>query len=530
MHSIRAVSPIGGELLGEFAADTSESIRQKMLAARLAGASWAKLPVNSRAAILGKLTPLLLAELDPICDAIVESTGKVRTEALLGEVYPVLDLIKYYQKHADSILRRRDVATSPLAFPGATATIERRPYGVVAIISPWNYPFQLTMAPLLTALYAGNAVIFKTSELSLPIGQLIADLCRQLDLPENLLQCVVGDGAVGAELIDAGPDLVFFTGGLASGRAVMQRAAQHPIPVLLELGGKDPMLVFADANLQRATDAALYGGFCNSGQACVSVERLYVQRSCFDEFLALLQQGVAKLQVGHGEQGDLGAMVSERQFDIVKAQYDDAISRGAHASGPLERQGNYVKPVVLWQVKHDMRVMREETFGPLLPVMAFDDEEQAVQLANDSNLGLNASIWSSDIAKAERVAARLQTGNWVINDVLKNIGHPGLPFGGVKKSGFGRYHGAEGLRQFTYPVSGLTNRSHLPKEPNWFPYSEQRYQQFKGYIDFVYGSGPLLQRIKRNWPALEAFKQYSAFDLTQRWQNLKLLLSWKRDY
>lgn len=530
MHSIRAVSPIDGEPLGEFAFSSTESIRRQMRAARVAGASWAKLSVKSRAAILGKFVPLLLTELDSICDIIVGSTGKVRTEALLGELYPILDLLKFYQKHADLILRRQGVVTSPFAFPGATAGIERRPYGVVAIISPWNYPFQLTMAPLLTALYAGNAVIFKTSELSLPIGQLIFELCRRLDLPENLVQCVVGDGAAGTELIDAGPDLVFFTGGLATGRAVMQRAAQHPTPVLLELGGKDPMLVFADANLQRAADAALYGGFCNSGQACVSVERLYVQQSCFDEFLALLQQGAAKLQVGHGEYGDLGAMVSERQFDVVKAHYDDAIAQGAKASGPLERQGNYVRPVILWQVNHDMRVMREETFGPLLPVMAFEDEDQAIQLANDSDLGLNASVWSNDIAKAERIAGQLQVGNWVINDVLKNIGHPGLPFGGVKKSGFGRYHGAEGLRQFSYPVSGLTSRSHLPKEPNWFPYSDQRYRQFKGYIDFVYGSGPLLQRIKRNWPALEAFKQYSAFDLTQRWQNLKLLLSWKRDY
>jgi hypothetical protein len=177
-----------------------------------------------------------------------------------------------------------------------------------------------------------------------------------------------------------------------------------------------------------------------------------------------------------------------------------------------------------------MRVMREETFGPLLPVMPFADAAEAVQLANASELGLNASIWSKDINKAERIAQQLQVGNWVINDVLKNIGHPGLPFGGVKKSGFGRYHGAEGLRSFTYTVSGMTSRSHLPKEPNWFPYSDSRYQQFKGYIDFVYGSGSLLQRIHRNWSALEAFKEYSAFALTQRWQNLKLLLSWKRDY
>lgn len=530
MSMIRAVSPIDGQLLGEFSISSSAAIQQQMQAARMAATEWAEVPVKTRAKRLSQLTPLLLAELDKLCDSIVQTTGKVRTEALLGEIYPILDLLRYYEKHAAAILAPQGVITSPFAFPGATAQIQRKPYGVVAVISPWNYPFQLTLAPLLTALFAGNALLFKTSELSLPIGQLIMDLFQKLDLPAGLLQWVIGDGQTGEQLIDAGPDMVFFTGGLHSGRAVMQRAAQHPIPVMLELGGKDPMLVFADADLNRASDAALYGAFCNSGQACVSVERLYVQETCFDQFLSLLKNGVSQLIVGHGEKGDMGTMINDRQFEIVKAQYDDAIGQGAQASGPLQRDGNYVKPVLLWNVNHNMRVMNEETFGPLLPVMPFADAAEALQLANASELGLNASIWSKDIYKVERIAQQLQVGNWVINDVLKNIGHPGLPFGGVKKSGFGRYHGAEGLRSFTYTVSGMSSRSHLPKEPNWFPYSDSRYQQFKGYIDFVYGSGSLIQRIKRNWPALEAFKEYSAFDLTQRWQNLKLLLSWKRDY
>ena len=527
---IRAVSPIDSHVLGEFSVSSSAAIQQQMQSARSASVEWADVPIKTRVKRLSQLMSLLLTELDTVCDSIVETTGKVRTEALLGEIYPILDLLRYYEKHAVTILAPQGVITSPFAFPGATAQIQRKPYGVVAVISPWNYPFQLTLAPLLTAFFAGNAVLFKTSELSLPIGQLIMDLFQKLDLPAGVLQWVIGDGQTGEQVIDAGPDLVFFTGGLNSGRAVMQRAAQHPIPVMLELGGKDPMLVFADADLNRASEAALYGAFCNSGQACVSVERLYVQESCFEAFLSLLRHGLSQLTVGHAEQGDLGTMISDRQFETVKAHYDDAIAQGAKASGPLQRDGHYVKPVVLWNVNHTMRVMREETFGPLLPVMPFADAAEAVQLANASELGLNASIWSKDINKAERIAQQLQVGNWVINDVLKNIGHPGLPFGGVKKSGFGRYHGAEGLRSFTYTVSGMTSRSHLPKEPNWFPYSDSRYQQFKGYIDFVYGSGSLLQRIHRNWSALEAFKEYSAFDLTQRWQNLKLLLSWKRDY
>jgi len=525
---IRAVSPLDGRLLGEYQTTTAAALAEQMAAARAAGAAWASLSVEQRLARLAPLTERLLADGDTIVDCLRLTTGKVRTEALLGEIYPLLDLLGYYRKHAAGILAGRGVPTSPFAFPGATAQIQRQPYGVAAIISPWNYPLQLTVAPLLTALIAGNAAIIKPSELSLPVGQLIIELFAGLDLPEGLLQWAIGGGAVGEALIDAGPDLLFFTGGLQSGRAAMRRAAQHPIPVLLELGGKDAMIVFADADLPRAANAALYGAFSNSGQVCVSIERLYVQRECHDRFLALLLDGVAKLEVGTGADADLGAMTSDRQIDIVQAHYDDALAQGAQASGALQRDGRFLSPALLWNVTPDMRVMREETFGPLLPIQAFDSETDAVAAANAGEFGLNASIWSSDIAKAEQVAGQLQVGNWAVNDVIKNIGHPGLPFGGVKRSGFGRYHGAEGLLSFSYPVAGLTSRSRLPKEPNWFPYSEQRYQNLKGYIDFVHGAGTLKQRIQRNWPALQAFREYSAFDLTQRWHNLKLLLTGKR--
>jgi len=528
MAVISAFSPVDGQKLADFAETTSESIAQQMMLARQAGAEWAKVPVARRAKILGRLMPLLLAELDNICAVIAQTTGKVYTEALLGELYPLLDLTRYYQNHAAGILKDRGVVTSRFAFPGSTAAISRRPFGVVAVISPWNYPFQLTVGPLLSALFAGNAVIFKPSELSLPVGELIMQLFARLPLPANLVQWVIGGRSAGEALIDAAPDLVFFTGGPNSGRAVMQRAARHPVPVLLELGGKDPMLVFADAHLQRACDGALYGAFCNSGQACAAIERLYVEQAVFEPFLQLLRQGVAQLAVGFPH-ADIGAMTTEAQFAIVKSHYDDALAQGAKASGPLQREGNLVKPVLLWQVHHGMRIMREETFGPLLPVMAFANEAEAVKLANDCEFGLNASIWSRDIEKARRVAGLLETGNWAVNDTLKNIGHAGLPFGGVKRSGFGRYHGAEGLLSFTYAVSGLTCRSRLAKEPNWFPYTEQRYADFKGYLDFVYGTGSLFQRIRRNWRALEAFKAYSAFNFRQRWRNFILSGFWKQD-
>jgi acyl-CoA reductase-like NAD-dependent aldehyde dehydrogenase len=519
-QTITAFSVLDGQSIDTYPITSQDALTTQMLAARKAASTWANIGVKQRAQRLAKLQAVMMADLDHIIDVIMAATGKVKTDVLLGEIYPVLETLRYYQKHAANILAPSPVHTAPLAFPQASAYYEYRPYGVVAVISPWNFPFQLTLSPLLTALFAGNACVFKMSELSIPVGELIKALLAQLDLPEGLVQHVIGAAKTGAELVDARPDLVFFTGGVAGGRAVMARAAQHPIPVVLELGGKDAMLVFADADLQRAAQAAVYGAFINSGQVCVSVERCYVQARCYAGFVDLLKTAVAQVTVGHGDVGDLGSLTTLTQFQTIKAHYEDAIAKGAQASSPLRLEGNYVYPVVLWDVTHDMLIMQQETFGPLLPVMAFDDEAQAVALANDSEFGLNASVWSQDITKAERVARQLQVGNWAVNDVLKNIGHPGLPFGGVKNSGFGRYHGAEGLRQFSQTVSGLTSRTTFADEPNWFPYSESRYWQMRAFIDLLFGGGSLFRRMVRNGPQLRAFQKYSSLNLRQHLHNV----------
>ncbi|MDI1291509.1 MAG: aldehyde dehydrogenase family protein [Methylobacter sp.] len=521
---LSAISALNEQRLKTYPISSRAEISAAIASARRVGAIWAQTDVKHRVKQLAPLESVILAEIDHITDVIMAATGKVKTEVLLGEIYPVLALLRYYQKNAARILAPCPVQTPPLLFPQASAEIERRAYGVAAIISPWNFPFQLTLSPLLTALISGNAGIVKMSELSLPVGELIMHLLARLALPEGLVQQVIGLAAAGEHLIDARPDLVFFTGGASAGRAVMARAAQHPIPVILELGGKDAMLVFAEANLERAAKAAMYGAFSNSGQVCVSVERCYVEAGCYLEFVGMLKDAAANVTVGHDAIGDLGGLTTLKQFAVIEAHYQDALAKGAQASSPLRLQGRYLHPVVLWNVTHDMRIMREETFGPLLPVMAFDSEQHAVDLANDSDYGLNASVWSRDINKAERVARQLQVGNWAVNDVIKNIGHAGLPFGGVKNSGFGRYHGAEGLRQFTYSVAGLTSRSNLNDEPNWFPYSDSRYLEIRGFIDFMFGSGLLYQRITRNWRALQAFRDYASLNLRQHWHNLLILI------
>jgi acyl-CoA reductase-like NAD-dependent aldehyde dehydrogenase len=529
-ESIAVYSALNEHVLQTYPITSQTDISEQITAARLAAKTWAAYSVAQRIALLSALKTAILTDVDAITDTIMTVTGKVKTEVLLGEVYPVLELLRYYEKNAVRILKPCHLSTSPLAFPAARAQFERRPYGVVAIISPWNFPFQLTLSPLLTALFSGNAVLFKTSELSIPIGELILQLLSRIELPVGLVQHVIGEVKTGEQLIDSRPDLVFFTGSINAGRVIMARAAQHPIPVILELGGKDAMLVFDDANLTRACNAALYGAFSNSGQVCVSVERLYVQDSIYEQFVERLSDATSKLTVGHGALGDLGALTSLAQYKIVEAHYHDALAKGAKASAPLQLNGRYLQPVVLWDVTHDMRIMQEETFGALLPVMAFSTEQEAVDLANDSDYGLNASVWSSDITKAERVARQLQVGNWAVNDVIKNIGHAGLPFGGIKNSGFGRYHGAEGLRHFTYTVSGLTSRSALNDEPNWFPYSDVRYQQTRGFLDFVFGNGSFWQRTRRNWEALQAFRGYAQSNARQHWENFLIFVCRRRDY
>lgn len=519
-----AISPIDGRLIQSYSVSDQPTLIEYFDVARGAGKQWAEKDVKQRLYYLSAFKNQILADIDDITEILVSVTGKVKTEVLMGEVYPLLDMLRYYEKNAAIILSPQAVSTSALAFPNAEAAYYYHPYGVVAVISPWNFPFQLTLYPLLSALLAGNAVIFKTSELSLPVGELIMQLFAKINLPDGLVHWIVGDANTGMCLIDQRPDLVFFTGSLQAGRAVMANAAQHPIPVILELGGKDAMLVFADAQLDRVINAAMYGAFSNSGQVCVSIERLYVEESIFKLSVQQLCAAVSTLKVGHGHEADLGAMSSEKQIDIIKMHYQDAVAKGAKTSGPLNITDAYVYPVVLWNITDDMLIMQQETFGPLLAVLPFTHESEVIDKINADPHGLNASLWSKDISKAKRVAHQLNVGNWVINDVIKNIGHPGLPFGGVKNSGFGRYHGAEGLRSFSYTVSGLISRSHFIKEPNWFPYSEQSYQAMLAYIDTLFAKDGLWVKLKRNWRSLRFFQQYSALNLAQHWRNFLIFL------
>ncbi|MBN2576470.1 MAG: aldehyde dehydrogenase family protein [Deltaproteobacteria bacterium] len=479
------ISPLDGAPLGTWPSAGPREAEAAMARAREAFPSWAMRTVSDRAKLFGELAHLIVRELDAVVDAIVRSTGKGQVEALSSDVLATLDILHYYRKQAAAILAPQRRASSTIHL-GTSFEVEWSPLGVVAVIAPWNLPFQLALVPAASALVAGNAVLLKPSERTPSIGALIGDLVRRAGFPEGVLQVVQGGGDTGRALIEARPDKVFFTGSTASGRKVMAAAAANLVPVELELGGKDPALVFADADFDRAVAGIAYGAFANTGQVCLSIERAYVERAIHDRFLEAVAELAAGLRVGPGPDTDLGPLILDRQREIVDAHLADALGKGATPVRPISREQGLYHPVVLRNATHAMKVMTEETFGPILPVMAFADEDEAVRLANDSAYGLGASVWTADLGRGRRVASRLCCGSVTVNDVLKTSGNPDAPFGGERSSGFGRYHGPEGLWAFSRQKTVAVTAGRLGREPNWFPHTPQLYQTTRTLVQTLY--------------------------------------------
>lgn len=471
---IRKIDPTTGEIAGQFPIGTEDDVANAVRAARAAFPAWRDLGVKERISRLEQLRPFIQKNGEDLAKDISRDTGKPYSDALLTELMSIPLFIDYYKKTAPAVLGPRKVGAS-IMFPGKSFYVEQASLGVIGVISPWNFPFQLAVIPMISALIAGNTVILKPSEMTPLTGEVIRRCFDGIGLPAGVVQVIQGDGSTGAALVDAAVDKIFFTGSLNTGRRIMAAAAKKPIPVELELGGKDAMIVCADANLDRAVKGALWGGFVNAGQMCVSVERLFVHTSIHDEFVRRFQQEIQSLQVGGpDEYADMGPLVSEAQLHIVERHVKSAIDEGATVvcgGKRIPRSGNFYEPTLITDVRPYMTVYREETFGPVVSVIRVESDDEAVELANGHIYGLNGSVWTKDIRKGKRLASRLECGQVGINDLVSSVGNPALPFGGVKGSGFGRYHGPEGLLAFTAPRAVTVDRGLLSAEPFWFPYT-----------------------------------------------------------
>jgi succinate-semialdehyde dehydrogenase/glutarate-semialdehyde dehydrogenase len=482
-------NPATGELVGEVPVMSGEQVRAAVARARAAQSSWGALTVPERAARVQAFRAEIVARAEEIIDLIVREGGKTKQEALGMEVMLVADLADFFGKHAAEMLAPRAIPLHLLKH--RKSFVHYVPRGVVGIISPWNFPFSIPVGEMLMALIAGNGVVLKPSEVTPLIALKAKELHDACGLPQDLFQVVTGRGETGAALIDAGVDMVVFTGSVATGRKVAAACGERLIPCTLELGGKAPAVVCADADLERTANALVWGAFANSGQVCASVERAYVHEAVHDELVAKVVEKTRKLRQGDPQgEVDVGAMTWDRQVDIVEERVQSAVAAGAKVvCGGRRRPGPglFFEPTVLVDCQQNMDVMRKEIFGPVLPIMKVRTEEEAVTLANDSHLGLLGYVFSRDRTKARRVAEKIEAGTVMVNDVLNTYGAPETPWGGVKQSGIGVTHAAEGLRALCQARHVNVDRLALKRDLWWYPYSDKAHGFMLKAMRFLFG-------------------------------------------
>ena len=488
-HAFREVvsyDPATGGEIGRAPLSSPEDVKQAVARARHAQPAWANLGFRERGRVILKARELMLTNIDEIALMLSRETGKPVAEAISMEIVPTLDSMHYFARTSRSLLKPQKIDIGQYGLMGRSSRLVYTPLGVIGIISPWNFPLATPADEVVMALMAGNAVVLKPSELTPLIALKVAEIFERAGLPAGLLEVVTGDGSTGAALVDARVDKIMFTGSVATGKRVAEAAARYLIPVVLELGGKDPMIVLEDADLKNAARGAVWGAFANSGQACASVERCYVQESIASRFVDLVVQETRALKQGLGTDSsvDVGAMTSERQRTIVEEHVSDAVQRGATVLTGGRRgsiaEGFFYEPTVLTNVDHRMTIMRDETFGPVLPVMTFKTDDEAIALANDSVFGLTASVWTRDIAKGRRLADQINAGTVMVNEVVYTHGIAQTPWGGVKESGYGRTHGRMGLLELVIPKHVHVNRISFLPDLWWFRYDANATRLFAG--------------------------------------------------
>jgi acyl-CoA reductase-like NAD-dependent aldehyde dehydrogenase len=492
-QTIRVRNPATLEHITELPVESATDVSAAVTRARHAQASWQTTSFSERATCLYRLRDLLLDDADRLADILTAETGRPRAEVYGNELFYLCNAIGAWSKRAEEYLRPTRIKPHFPLVKAKKVISTYAPRGVIGIISPWNFPLTMTLGEAIPALMAGNAVIIKPSELT-PLSAIFgAESAAKSGFPEHLLQVVIGYGATAEALIDHA-DMIAFTGSAETGKRVMRRAADRLVPVSLELGGKDPLIVLKDADLERAAGACVWGALMNSGQICTSIERVYVEAPVYQQFVAKVVEKVRAIRQGpSADPVDLGSMTSETQLEKIAAQVDAAVAAGAKAltggRRNLTQRGFYYEPTVLVDVTHAMSIMMEETFGPVIPIMKVDDAEAALRLANDSRYGLSGSIFSRDQTAAMHLAERLQSGAVCVNDSLVNFIIPEAPMGGRKESGFGYRHGAEGIRKFCHQKTIVVDRFGLKEEFPWYPATAKKARQVRHLLNLLCHSG-----------------------------------------
>ncbi|HVM58560.1 MAG TPA: aldehyde dehydrogenase family protein [Gaiellaceae bacterium] len=474
-----SVNPATLEPVGSVPRTDPGGLRSIVAAAAAAQEQWRSLGATARGSVLREAGRVVRERADEIADVVCAETAKPRTEAIAHDLYPAVDHAAWLARNAARVLADEPIRFSQLHLRTKKAWLLHEPLGVVAAITPWNIPFGTPFTEVATALAAGNGVVLKPSELTPLTGEWVARVVEEAGAPAGLVQVVQGDASIGAAVVDEpGIAKVFFTGSVAVGRRVAAAAGARGCPVVLELGGKDPMVVFADADLERALDGAVFASFINAGQACVSAERIYAERPVYEEFARGLAARARELRLGV----DVGPLISERQRDKVEAL------TGARRP---ERDGWFLEPTVIEGALPD-----EEIFGPVVTVEPFDGEDDAVRRANGTEFGLAASVWTRDLDKARRVSRRIDAGMVWVNDFGYSFATGQAAWGGVKGSGFGRTSSRHGLYECTR-VKYVDEDRGLLRPAWWFPYDARTEEGLRGMLDVLYGSGG--ERLRAAW-------------------------------
>lgn len=500
---IESVDPATNEVLARFESTSPEELPAILAHGRQAQRAWAALSLRERCTYVARLRDAIFENREEVIRTVTREAGKPRTEAIFAELLLALDTADFLSRRAPKWLRPERVPHHNLAMKTKVGWLEYEPHGVVAIIAPWNYPFSIPMTEMIAAVVAGNAVVLKPSELSPACGWLAGDLFARAGFPGGLVQVAQGAGDVGAALVEAAPDKVFFTGSVSTGERIAEACARKLIPSVLELGGKDAMIVLADADLEMASSAAVWGGFMNCGQTCISIERIYVEQSIAKRFTELCVEKTKKLRVGPSTDPDaeMGPMIRERQLDKVEEQIRDAVERGAKVLVGGKRRPelgpNFLEPTVIANVHVAMRLMREETFGPVIAIDIVEAAPQAIERANNSPFALSASVWTANAARGRQVASRLRAGSVMINDVASYYGICEAPHGGRGASGWGRTHSRLGLLEMVQVKYVDVDRLPRIAKSWWYGYTRDLAQAAEQWVEFLFAP-----RRARRWAAM----------------------------